>query len=123
MQMIAQIWRGVTRAADREVCVAQLLAGIYTALLHCATCKGVHLLTRPTNDADVELIVLTLFEGATVTARHDDEALYRATAFDMPLPLVLDRSIALYDVLTEPRRTLSYTNLRRLFPLRLMAPR
>ena len=81
------------------------------------------MLTRPTDDADVELMVLTLFRGAAVATCHDDEALYRAAAFDETLPFVFDRSVAVYEVLTEPRRTLSYADLRRQFPLRFMAPR
>lgn len=121
--MIAQIWRGVTRAADREACVAQLLAGIHTALVDCTTCKGVYLLTRSTDDADVELMVLTLFEGAAVAAHHHDEALYRATVFDRPRSCVSDGRVAVYEVSTAPSRALSYANLRRRFPLRLMAPR
>jgi hypothetical protein len=121
--LIAQIWRGVTRATDREACVAQLLAGIHTALVDATTCKGAYLLTRPSDEADVELIVLTLFEGATVTSRHEGEALFRAAAFGRPLPLAFDGSVAIYEVLTEPGRTSSYANLRRRFPLRLMAPR
>jgi hypothetical protein len=121
--MIAQLWRGVTRPSDREACVAQLLAGVHTALVDSATCKGSYLLTRNTDDANVELVVLTLFAGTAVTSCHDDEAFYRAAAFDGALPLVFDRSVAVYEVATEPRRTLSYANLRRRFPLRLMAPR
>jgi hypothetical protein len=121
--MIAQIWRGVTRAADRETCVAQVLAGIHAALADATTCKGTYLFTRPSNEADVELIVLTLFEAATVTSCHEGEALFRAEAFGRPLPLAFDRRIAIYEVLTEPGRTSSYANLRRRFPLRLMAPR
>lgn len=120
---IAQVWRGVTRAADREACVAQLLARVHTALADSTTCKGAYLLTRLTEEADAELMVLTLFGGAAAAACHDDEALYRAAAFDRPLPLVFDRSVTVYKVLTEPRRTLSYANLRRRFPPRLMAPR
>ncbi|MGH8202733.1 MAG: hypothetical protein ACREVO_20585 [Steroidobacteraceae bacterium] len=121
--MIAQIWRGVTRAAEREACVAHLLAAIHTALVDPRTCKGAYLLSRPTNDVEVELMVLTLFEGIAVTACHDDEALYRAAVFDRPLPRAFNKSVAVYEVLTEPRRTLSYANLRRRFPLRLMGPR
>lgn len=121
--MIAQIWRAVTRAAEREACVAQLLAGIHTALVDSRTCKGAYLLTRPTGDADIELVVLTLFDGTSATACHEDVALYRAAVFDRPLPCACNRSVAVYEVLTEPRRTLSYANLRRRFPLRLMGPR
>lgn len=113
----------MTRAADREACTAQLLAAIHTALVGGTTCKGAYLLTRPTDGADVEIVALTLFAGAAVTACHADEALYRAAVFDRPLPLLFDSSVAVYEVSTEPRRTLSYANLRRRFPLRLMAPR
>lgn len=71
-----------------------------------------------------KLVVKHLTLGLSLMRRcRDDEGLYRATAFDRSLPLVFDRSIAVYEVATEPRRTLSYTNLRRRFPLRLMAPR
>lgn len=122
-QLIAQIWRGVTRATDREACVAQLLAAVRTALVSSTTCKGAYLLSRPTDDADVELMVLTLFGGTAVTGCHDDEAHYRAAAFDKGLPLVLDREVTVYEVSTEPSRTLSYAKLQRRFPLRLMAPR
>lgn len=118
----AQLWRGVTPAADREAC-AQLLAGIHASLVDSATCKGAYLLTRPTEDANVELVMLTLFAGAPVTTFHDHEALYRAAAFDRSLPLIFDRSVAVYEVLTEPNRALSYAKLRRRFPLRFMAPR
>jgi hypothetical protein len=121
--LIAQIWRGVTRAAEREACVAQLLAAIHTALVDSRTCKGTYLLTRPTDDAGIELMVLTLFEGRAVAACHEDEALYRAAVFDGPLPCAFNKSVAVYEVLTEPRRTLAYANLRRRFPLRLMGPR
>lgn len=121
--MIAQIWRGLARATDREACVTQLLAGIQAALVDSATCKGAYLLTRPTDDADVELMVLTLFGGSAVTASHGDEARYRAAVFDRPLPRVFDGRVAIYEVSTEPRRAWSYANLRRRFPLRLMAPR
>lgn len=103
--------------------MARLLAGIHTALVDSRTCKGAYLLTRPAADADIELMVLTLFEGIAVTTCHEDEALYRAAVFDKPLPCASNGSVALYEVLTEPRRTLSYANLRRRFPLRLMGPR
>ena len=120
---IAQIWRGVTRAADREVCVAQLLAAIHKALVSSTTCKGAYLLSRPTDDADVELMVLTLFSGAAVASCDDDEAHYRVAAFDKGLPCILDRKVTVYEVSTDPGRTLAYAKLQRRFPLRLMAPR
>jgi hypothetical protein len=121
--LIAQIWRGVTRATDRDACVAQLLAAIHTALVDCTLCKGAYVLSRPTDGTDVELMVLSLFRGAGRISSHDGAALYRAAVFARPLPLALDGSVAIYEVLTEPHRTLSHANLRRRFPLRLMAPR
>ena len=121
--MIAQIWRGVTRAADRDGRVAQLLAGIHTAVAESTTCKGAYLLARPSGNDHVELMILTLFGGAAVTTCHDGEALYRAAVFEKPLPLIFDSSVAVYEVLTEPRRLSSYAALRRRFPLRLMTPR
>ena len=122
-RVIAQIWRGVIRATDRDACVAQLLAGVHTALVDSTTCKGAYFLTRPTADTDIELVALTLFGGAALASCQRDEATYRAAAFDRPLPSVLDRSVAVYEVLTEPRRTSSYATLRRRFPLRLMGLR
>lgn len=122
-RLIAQIWRGVTRATDREACVESLLARIHTAVEDSTTCKGAYLLTRLTEEADVELMALTLFGGAAEAACRDGETLYRAAVFDRPLPLTCDSSVAVYEVLAEPGRTLSYANLRRRFPLRLMAPR
>lgn len=80
-------------------------------------------MSRPADDADVELMVLTLFGGAAVAGCHDDEAHYRVAAFDKSLPFVLDGKVTVYDVSTEPSRALSYAKLRRRFPLRLMAPR
>lgn len=121
--MIAQIWRGVTRATDREACVAQLLAAIHAALVDSTTCKGAYLLARPTDGADVELMVLSLFRGAGLISSDGDAALWGAAVFNEPLPLVHDGSIAVYEVLTEPHRTLSRASLQRRFPLRLMAPR
>lgn len=122
--MVAQIWRGMTRAADREGCVARLLAAIHTALEESATCKGAYLLTRPTGDDQVELMVLILFGGAAVATCHEPETLCRAAAvFDRALAVTSERSVAIYEVATDPRRTLSYANLRRRFPLRLMTPR
>ena len=71
------------------------------------------MLSRPADEANVELMVLTLFGGAALATCHDDEALYGAAAFDRSLPFVFDgRKIAVYDVWTEPARTLSYANLR-----------
>lgn len=122
-RLIAQIWRGATRAADREICVASLLARIHAALEDSTTCKGAYLLTRLTEEADVELMVLTLFGGAAEAACHDGETLYRAAVFEKPPPLTCGNSVAVYEVSAEPGRTLSYANLRRRFPLRLMAPR
>lgn len=113
----------MTRAADREVCAARLLAAIHTALADCRTCRGAYLLSGRADDTHSELMVLTLFAGMPVTACHEDQALYRAAVFDQPPPCAFNSSIALYEVLTEPRRTLSYANLRRRFPLRLMGPR
>lgn len=81
------------------------------------------MLTRSLGDDDVELTVLTLFGGAAVATCREDEARYRVAAFEKPLPRIFDSSVAIYEVLTEPRRTLSYANLRRRFPLRLMTPR
>lgn len=81
------------------------------------------MLTRATDDADVELMVLTLLGGTAVTTCHEDEALYRAAVFDRRPPFAFDGSVATYEVLTEPHQTLSYANLRRRFPLRLMGPR
>ena len=121
--LIAQIWSGVAPAADREACVAQLLAAIQAALVDSATCRGAYLLARPTDGADVELTVMSLFRGAGRISSHDGAALYRAAVFDGPLPPVLERSVAVYEVLTEPHRTLCHANLQRRFPLRLMAPR
>ena len=121
--LIAQIWRGVTPPADREACVARLLARIRAALVDSTTCKGAYLLVGPTDGADVELVVLSLFRGAGRISSHAGAALYRAAVFDGPLRLVRERSVAVYEVLTEPHRTLSHANLQRRFPLRLMAPR
>jgi hypothetical protein len=121
--LIAQIWRGVTRISELEACVAQLLAAIHPALVDSGTCRGAYVLTRPTDGTDVELMVLSLFRGAGRISSHDGAALYRAAVFDRPLPFVLERSVSVYEVLTEPRRMSSHANLQRRFPLRLMAPR
>lgn len=120
---IAHIWRGVTRAADREACVADLLTAVHAGLVDCTTCKGAYVLSRSMDGADVELLVLNLFRGAGRISSHEGAALYRAAVFDRPLPLALDKSVSVYEVLTEPPRTLSHANLQRRFPLRLMAPR
>lgn len=121
--LIAQVWRGVTRAADREACVAHLRAAIQAALVGSTTCEGAYVLARPTDGTDCELLVLTLFRGAGRISSHDGAARYQAAVFDTPPPLVLERSVAVYEVLTEPHRTLSHAKLQRRFPLRLMAPR
>ena len=121
--LIAQIWRGVTRLTEREACVAQLLAAIHPALVDSRTCRGAYVLTRPTDGTDVELMVLSLFRGAGRISSHDGAALYRAAVFDRPLPFVLEQSVSVYEVLTEPHRMSSRANLQRRFPLRLMAPR
>lgn len=83
------------------------------------------MLTRPSGEGEVdaELVVLTLFAGATVAGCHGGEVVNPTASFDRSLPLVFDRSVEVYEVLTEPCRTSSYANLRRRFPLRLMAPR
>lgn len=121
--LIAQIWRGVTRAADREACVAELLTAIHPALVGSTTCQGAYVLSRPTDGTEVELLVLSLFRGAGAIGSHEGAALYRAAVFDRPLALALDGSVSVYDVLTEPHRMLSVAKLQRRFPLRLMAPR
>lgn len=113
--MIAQIWRGRTRADDLTDFTRLLEERVQTELA-AATCRGAYLLQRPIESSQVESLVLTLYERPSPTAPlvSDKEASFL---------LGSDPAPARYDVVIDPRRAQLYAELRRRFPLRFAALR
>lgn len=124
--MIAQIWRGLTRADDRHDFTSLLQARMQAELAASNECLGAYVLQRQMESSQVESLVLTLY---------DREPLVNAGRSDKPDPPPLvsakearlllggDPAPAQYEVIIDPQRALLYAELRRRFPLRFAAVR
>jgi len=122
--LMAQLWRGSTRVADRHVFASLVQAKIQAALSRSEACKGAYVLQRQVRQGEVETLVLMLHEGASVAGGGGREPdLVVMSEAEKRLLIACDGSATRYDVLTDSRRALSYADLLRRFPLRMMAPR
>lgn len=122
--MIAQLWRGSTRAADRHAFASLVQARIRAVLAGSEACRGAYVLQREVRQDEVETLVLTLHAGAPFAS--DGEQAFSPVALseaEKRLLVTHEGSAARYAVLTNPGRTLLYADLARRFPLRIMAPR
>lgn len=114
--MIAQIWRGRTRADDSNDFTGLLQARIQAELASSRVCLGAYVLQRRIDDGQAESLVLTLYDrgSAEPTLPSHEEA---------RLLLGCDPTPARYEVIVDPHRAVLYAELRRRFPLRFAAPR
>lgn len=114
--MIAQIWRGRTRAEDLTDFTALLERRVQAELAASSGCRGAYVLQRPIGNRQVESLILTLYERLVPS-----------------LPVVSDKEARIlldsdpvsprYEVIIDPRRAQLYGELRRRFPLRFAALR
>ncbi|HEY1890159.1 MAG TPA: hypothetical protein VGG63_07125 [Steroidobacteraceae bacterium] len=113
--MIAQIWRGRTRADDLTEFTRLLEERVQTQMA-AAICLGAYVLQRPLESSQAESLVLTLYDRPSPSAPpiSDKEARFL---------LSCDPAPAGYEVVIDPRRARLYADLRRRFPLRIAALR
>jgi len=123
--MIAQIWRGRTRADDRSDFTSLLQARIQAELAGSRVCQGAYLLQRHIEEGQVESLILTLYDRGPLGCGGGEENLQPLPPSDEEARLLLGRDLtsARYDVIVDPPRALLYAELRRRFPLRFAAPR
>lgn len=122
--MIAQLWRGSTRAADRHVFASLVQARVQAVLAGSEGCRGAYVLQREVQQDQVETLVLMLHAGAPFASDRDQElGPVILSAAGKRLLVAHEESAARYAVLNDPGRTLLYADLARRFPLRMMAPR
>lgn len=114
--MIAQIWRGRTRADDLIDFTALLEKRVQAELADSSACRGAYVLQRPIGNRQVESLVLTLYDrpGPSPPVVSDREARFL---------LGSDPVSPRYEVIIDPRRAQLYAELRRRFPLRFAALR
>jgi hypothetical protein len=122
--MIAQIWRGRTRADDSHDFTSLLQARLQAELAMSRACQGGYLLQRQTEDGQAESLVLTLYDhGSAGAERGAGPGLPHLSEKEARLLLGGDPIAARYQVILDPPRALLYAELRRRFPLRIAAPR
>jgi|SRR5215469_6357596 len=123
--MIAQIWRGLTRADDRHDFTSLLQSRMQAELASSNDCCGAYVLQRPIASSQVESLVLTLYDhgslGSARRAAQND--VLPVSAQEARLLLGGDLTPARYEVIIDPQRALLYAELARRFPLRFAAPR
>ena len=123
--MIAQIWRGRTRADDSNDFTGLLQARIQAELASSRVCLGAYVLQRRIDDGQAESLVLTLYDrgsvGASGREMNADPTL--PSREEARLLLGCDPTPASYEVIVDPHRAVLYAELRRRFPLRFAAPR
>ncbi|HEY7889643.1 MAG TPA: hypothetical protein VIC29_15590 [Steroidobacteraceae bacterium] len=114
--MIAQIWRGRTRAEDRHDFTRLLQERMRTEAAISQACRGAYVLQRELEEGEAESLVLTLYDqGAPVPPSQPAE--------EAALLVSCDLTPTQYEVVADPRRGLLYASLRRRFPLRIATPR
>lgn len=124
--MIAQIWRGLTRADDRHDFTSLLQARMQVELAASNECLGAYVLQRQMERSQVESLVLTLYDREPlVNSGRSDKAdpPSPVSAKEARLLLSGDPTPAQYEVIIDPQRALLYAELRRRFPLRFAALR
>lgn len=122
--MIAQIWRGRTRADDSHDFTSLLQARLQAELAISKACQGGYLLQRQTEDGQAESLVLTLYDHRSARAERPEKAgLPHLSETEMRLLTGGDPIATRYQVILDPPRALLYAELRRRFPLRIAAPR
>lgn len=114
--MIAQIWRGRTRAGDLDDFTRLLEERALKELEASRACHGTYVLQRPIEMSQVESLVLTLYDRPSPPAPLLSNKEARFLLGSDPAP-------ALYEVIIDPRRARLYADLRRRFPLRIAALR
>lgn len=123
-RMIAQLWRGSTRAADRHVFASLVQARVQAALAGSEGSRGAYVLQRQVRQDEVETLVLMLHADARFVPDGGQEpGPVALSETEKRLLLAQEASAARYAVLTDPGRTLLYADLARRFPLRMMVPR
>lgn len=122
--MIAQIWRGRTRADDRHDFTDLLQARIQAEVAGSSACRGAYVLQRQIEGGQAESLVLTLYDPTSLGSKREQTPQPSAPS-DKEVRLLLgcDLTSARYDVIIDPQRALLYAELRRRFPLRFAAPR
>jgi hypothetical protein len=123
--MIAQIWRGRTRADDRNDFTSLLQARIQAELASSRVCQGAYVLQRQIEDGQLESLVLTLYNTGPLGTSGREQSLQASapSAEEARLLLGCDPTSARYEVIVDPPRALLYAELRRRFPMRFAAPR
>ncbi|MHB8812377.1 MAG: hypothetical protein ACYDAE_03850 [Steroidobacteraceae bacterium] len=121
--MIAQIWRGLTRADDRHDFTSLLQARMQAELAASRACLGAYVLQRQMESSEVESLVMTLYDhGSRVSSGHaGNPHPPPVSAKEARLLLGADATAARYEVIIDPQRALLYAELRRRFPLRFAA--
>ena len=123
--MIAQIWRGRTRAGDLDDFTRLLEERALKELEASRACHGTYVLQRPIEMSQVESLVLTLYDRPSRSDGGQGAALSSPPISEREARLLLgcDSAPARYEVIIDPRRARLYADLRRRFPLRLAALR
>lgn len=114
--MIAQIWRGRTRADDLTDFTRLLEARVQSELAASSACRGAFVLQRSIENSQVESLVMTLYDPRAPAPPVVSD---RETCFLLGSDPVSPR----YEVIIDPRRAQLYAELRRRFPLRFAALR
>lgn len=123
--MIAQIWRGRTRADDRNDFTNLLQARIQAEVASSSACRGAYVLQRQVEGDQAESLVLTLYDPASHGGSVREQTPRSLLPSDKEARLLLgcDPTPARYDVIVDPQRALLYAELCRRFPLRFAGPR
>ena len=123
--MIAQIWRGRTRADDSHDFTRLLQARIQAELESSPVCLGAYVLQRRIDDGHAESLVLTLYDRGSASGSKRDANIEPTapSGGEAHLLVSCDPTPARYEVIIDPNRTVLYAELRRRFPLRFAAPR
>ncbi len=123
--MIAQIWRGRTRADDRNDFTNLLQARIQAEVASSSACRGAYVLQRQIEGGQAESLVLTLYDSASLGGATREQVPQPSPPSDGEARLLLgcDLTSARYEVIIDPERALLYAELRRRFPLRFAGPR
>lgn len=123
--MIAQIWRGRTRAEDRHDFTRALQETIQSELAISKACRGAYVLQREIEWGQTESLVLTLYDPGPLGGRARDESHDPTSRSGKAAHLLVscEPIPVRYEVVVDPRRALLHARLRRGFPLRIAAPR
>lgn len=94
--MMAQLWRGSTRVADRHVFASLVQARIQATLSGPEACKGAYVLQRQVRQGEIETLVLMLYEGARVAAGGQEPDMVVIPEAEKHLLIACDGGISRY---------------------------